>query len=207
MQIHEPPHFEHDQFHGAGGSTSVVTKPPAVAFSHRQWLPHSTIGHVLVATRLDPRDRDAVTFALNLAAGHRARVTLLHVAEPVESRSFHWLDGIDRLHHALSHQRCAELSVVNNVRANLTSYLQREVPADLRDSLDIDVECRIGAVATEIANFVNSQNVDLVVLCDRLSMWRLPFFPSLSQQIVRQCSQPVVFAQQAPHRNKNGTRA
>lgn len=207
MQIHEPPHFEHDQFHGAGGSTSVAKQPPAVAFSDRQRSPHSTIGHVLVATRLDPRDRDAVTFALTLAAGHRARVTLLHVAEPSESRSTHWLDGIDRLHHALSNQRCAELPAVDSVRANLTSYLQREIPADLRDSLDIDVECRIGDVATEIATFVNSQNVDLVVLCNRPSAWRLSFFPSLSQRIVEQCSKPVVFAQQATHQNGNGTRA
>lgn len=201
MQIHEPPHFEHDHFQGAGGSTNVATKPPAVAFSRRQQTTHGMIGHVLVATRLDPRDRDAVMFALNLAAGHRARVTLLHVAEPAESRSAHWLDGIDRLHHALSNQRCAELSVVDNVRANLTSYLHREIPADLWDSLDIEVECRIGNVATEIANFANSQNVDLVVLCNRPSAWRLSFFRSLSQEIVEQCSKPVVFAQRNQQRN------
>lgn len=164
----------------------------------------SAVTHILVATRLVEADREAVTLALRMAATHRARVTLLHVLTPFHPISVHWLDAIDNLHRAVSGQSPNEVTAAHEGRSKITEFLQREIPSDLRDSLEIRTECRVGDVATEIARVTDQEAVDLVFLCDRPSRWRPSILSSLTQRIVELNSRPIVFARSQANRNGNG---
>src|SRR5687767_14913350 len=57
--------------------------------------------HILVPTSLALTDRSALILGTEMAAMHRAPLTVLHVLPPNEyEHSMHWLDGINLLHQA-----------------------------------------------------------------------------------------------------------
>lgn len=150
--------------------------------------------HILIATRMDASERDAVIFALRMAAAQRARVTLLHVVAPVEPSSVHWLDAIDQLHRALAAESHKSATALDQARSDLAAFWERELPYEFRNTVEMHTECRIGDVATQIARAADELAVDLICLCDRPSRWYLPLFPGLTQQILRLSSKPIVFA-------------
>ena len=200
MPLHETTRSNHEPPHAGNGSprTTVFERPRLTSPTE------SPIAHILVAVRIDQREREAVKLALRMAAAQRARVTLLHVVAPVELTSMHWLDAIDNLHRAVSRQSRDQLSEVDQGRSHLSDFLDREIPRELREPLDLQVECRVGDVATEIARFADEQSVDLVFLCDRPSGWRPSIWSSLSQRIVQLNSKPIVFARPQAKQNGNG---
>jgi nucleotide-binding universal stress UspA family protein len=200
IQLHESTTSTHEPPHAGNGSPrTIVLEKPRLASPAE-----NAIAHILVAVPLDKHEREAVLLALRMAAAQRARVTLLHVVAPSEPTSMHWLDAIDNLHRAMAGQTRHSTSAVEQGRSDLAAFLDREIPRELRDSLDLQVECRVGDVATEIARFTESQSVDLVFLCDRPSGWRPSILSSLSQRIVQLNSKPIVFARPQAKRNGNG---
>jgi len=197
LQLYEPRPSIHESPHSGNGSPRTpVLETPRVAS-----LTENASAHFLVSLRLDESECDAVRLALRMAAVQRARVTLLYVVAPTEPTSMHWLDAIDRLHRALAEPPRHNISAVEQGRADLAAFLDRAIPRELRDSLAVQVECRVGDVATEIARFAESQSVDLVFLCDRPSGWRPS---SLTQRIVQLNSKPIVFARSQAKQNGNG---
>jgi nucleotide-binding universal stress UspA family protein len=162
------------------------------------------IAHILVAIRLDAAERDTVAMALRMASIHRAKVTLLHVLEPLERNSFHWLDAIDNLHRALSGASHDAASAIEKGRTDLKTFLEREIPREARGMLDIQVECRIGDVAAEIAGFAAAHGADLVLVGNSPSMWRPPFWPRLSQRILSLTPRPVLLVNPKSESAVNG---
>src|SRR5262245_44491045 len=65
--------------------------------------------HILVPTSLDDADRSALMLGIEMAALHRASLSVLHVL-PYDDyvNSINWLDAIDCLHRALDQRaKCA----------------------------------------------------------------------------------------------------
>jgi len=154
--------------------------------------------HILVPTALVPRDRAALLLGLRLAA-QQARVTVLHVAPPLEPpNSVHWLDAIDNLHRAMAEPRaapaaCSVDEAMQRACARIRADFERMVPASLRYSAQVRAACRVGDTATEIARFAEKEAVDLVILSGVPSAWRLPFWPSVSRRVLQRTTRPVVF--------------
>ncbi len=154
----------------------------------------ANLRHLVVAVRLEAREREGVTLALRMAAAHQARVTLLHVLEPFEPSSFHWLDAIDSLHRALTKPPRDSAAAIASKRADIAAFLEREIPAELRDKVDVQCECRIGDIATEVARFAEEQAADLLLLCSCPSSWRPTLWPGLSRRIANLLPKPVILA-------------
>lgn len=168
-----------------GGSLLSESQSPSASLPQRL--------HVLLPIRGDRRERDATMLALQMAAGCRAKVTLLHVLAPPEQTStVHWLDAIESLHRGLSGPRRTDAKSLEKTRAEMLAYVEREIPADLRKSLDIQSECRIGDVAEEIARCANDRPVDLVIVCAARSRWRWPWWSRISQRVVSLTRKPVI---------------
>jgi len=150
--------------------------------------------HILVPVRMDASERQAVSLALRMAAAHRARVTLLHVLRRVEPPSAHWLDAIDNLHRALDGHSRDPGAAIRERESELRAFLEREIPVDARDAVDIHFECRVGGVATEIVRATRELAADLVVLRRHPARWRrsLPF--GATNRVVQLGSIPIMLA-------------
>lgn len=150
--------------------------------------------HVLVPVRVDASERRVVSLALHVAAAHRARVTLLHVLEPFDPPSAHWLDAIDNLHRALGGQDRDTGSAIRERESEMRAFLEREIPADVRKGVDIDVECRVGDVVTEILRATRERAADLVVLRRNPARWHRPLSFGLANRLARLGSTPIMLA-------------
>ena len=153
-----------------------------------------SLAHILVPVRLDACERQAVSFALRMAAAHGTRVTVLHVLKPFESPSAHWLDAIDNLHRALDGHPRDTSAAIRKRQSEMREFLEREIPADARQAVDIQVECRVGDVATEIIRAARELAADLVVLRRRPARWRRSLSFGPTHRVVELGTVPIMLA-------------
>ncbi len=193
MELHQQDRIESAHVNPSGNGSARVS---ALHSREQASGNGSAVAHILVATRLHESEREAVMLALRMAAAQRARVTLLHVLVPFTPPSVHWLDAIDNLHRALNEQPRDSEDAIQKGRSEIVTFLNCEIPREVREPVAIQIECRVGDVASEIAAFAEEQAVDLVFLCDRPPSWRPSFLSSLSQRIAQLNSKPIVFGRQ-----------
>ncbi|MBX3439759.1 MAG: universal stress protein, partial [Planctomycetaceae bacterium] len=156
--------------------------------------------HILIPTHLAGYERSAVLLGLQLANASHARTTLLRVLPPQEQpSSMHWLDAIDSLYDRLDRRNGdpngeQKLSLVDAVRAEILTYVQREVPAELLSEAAIQVEVRFGDLASEVARYADETQVDLIVLSSGPPGWGLGLRagPRRLRQILQLAKQEVV---------------
>lgn len=166
--------------------------------------------HILIPTNFDPRERSAIRLGLEMAAVHRAKVTVLHVLPgSARSPSVHWLDAIDNLYDALSRSKRRpgennNLDAIERTRQEIFSFLTREVHRDLACDKKLTVECRIGDVANEIARYVDDNAVDLVVLCCDLSQERPRSLSQRVRSVLQTIQRQVVLVRPAGDRLDGG---
>lgn len=159
--------------------------------------------HILVPIRLDPPPQESLRMGFDLAAGYRPDpvVTVLHVLPPAaDFSSVHWLDAIDRLHHAFSPATGAILEVLDQARRMLSDLVERTVPKSRHQALRLRCVCLMGEPAAEIARYAHDHSVDLVLLCKERKARLWPFRTSLTKRILQKSEKPVVLLQtpQAP---------
>lgn len=175
--------------------SSINGSGPDATSGRRDTAPAAgPLAHILVPVRLDASERDAVSFALRMAAAHGARVTLLHVLTPLGTPSAHWLDAIDNLHRALDGHPRDTAPAIRTSESAILEFLEREIPADAREAVDIHVECRVGDVATEIARATHELAADLVVLRRHPARWRRSHLSELTNRVVQLGSIPIMLA-------------
>lgn len=152
--------------------------------------------HILVPLRLHEDDGPLLIMALQMAAAYHASVTFLHVRpRPVERHPYHWLNAIEALHEALDRghgNRSTVVALVEETRQSLRSFVDRRAPAYLLQSVQVEVECRLGDVAEEIVRFAGGQDVDLVMLQCRRKRWGLPIWSEVVRRVFRCTGKGVV---------------
>jgi len=158
--------------------------------------------HILIPTALTRREHSAVMLGLQMAAALNAQATLLHIVPIAEqTNSLHWLDAIERLQRTMLHPSgeppaLDRLTILEQSRAKVVTYLEREVPQHLRSRTRMRVECCLGDVADEILRFAAAESVDLVILSSGLSRWWLPVVPARVHRVLRQLRNRVIVVRQ-----------
>lgn len=135
---------------------------------------------------------------LDLAAGYRSDpvVTVLHVLPPpAEFSSVHWLDAIERLHHAFSPATRAILDVLDQARRMLSDLVERTVPKHPHLAPRLRCVCLMGEPAVEIVRYAHDHSVDLVLLCKEHKARLWPFRTSLTKRIQQTSVKPVLLLQ------------
>ena len=186
------------------GTATVATSIPNVVgepqpkFKVRE---RTDIAHILVPLSLNENDRPALTLGLQLAAAHRADITLLHVLPPEETPgSVHWLSAIDNLHQSLSNPTRPKAPTVDEARAAIQAFFVREAADHLRDSVQVRTECRVGDPASEIVRFAEHESVDMVILATELTTWGLPIWPGLVRSVLGNTRKQVVLVRPGARR-------
>jgi|GEM_PF-4882209 len=182
--------------HGPAETTASPARPLAPHASELKVPAAGEYRHILIPTSLEKVDRPAVMLGLQMAAAYQAKATLLHILPAGEtSNSVHWLDALDNLNRAMMTPGREVLSgqrLVDATRTRIREYLDQEIPATLRSSLEIHVECRLGEVAEEITKFADAQGVDLTILCCEPTTWGLPILPSTVRRILQLSQKRVI---------------
>jgi len=158
----------------------------------------SRYAHIVAPIELALDDCAAVLLAMEMAALHRARLTVLHVLSLTECEpSAIGLDvlallhrAVDRIHHRPPVQ--GELDTVQQTRLQVAAFLERAVPDQLRKAVDFSVECRAGAAAESIASFANKAAADLVIVSTGVSRWWLPILPARVRRLLQLSEQQVI---------------
>jgi len=180
---------------------------------HEAPTPVSQYTHILVPTCLASTDGPALRLGLEMAATHRARLTLLHVVPAAQlDPSVHWLDAIDRLYCALNRTNGHtapgdELNSVDLARLQLAKFLQGELPPHLRKGVGLQVASSVGGVAETIAQFTEEADADLVIMSIGQPRWRLSLLPVNVRGLLRLTQKQVILirrgapgCQGRPHR-------
>ncbi|MCO6458045.1 MAG: universal stress protein [Pirellulaceae bacterium] len=139
----------------------------------------------------------AAVLGVEMAALHRAKLTVLHVRPPVETDpSPHWLDAIDRLYQALDRNaeggspRAPDSD--DSVRSGIRQLLRRNVSEALWNRVEMHLECRVGAFADHVARFADERIVDLLIMSSVPTRWWLPILPAPKRQVLRRASPQVI---------------
>lgn len=158
--------------------------------------------HILAPTALAHTDRAALQLAFEWAVLHRAKLTVLHVANVlplVTEPSMHWLDAIDRLYMALDRNRprAGPHEAVQMALPCVRKFLEHVVPEHLREEVDMCVECCAGDVADQIVRVAEDDNADVVILSGGPPRWWAPAVPDIVRRVLRSTERQVVLI----HRN------
>jgi len=144
----------------------------------RTWEAPGLLRRVLCATDLSASSPETVAFAVSLAAEHQARVTLLHVLEPIPPTG-------------------EPLDFPASYREELQRRASRklhQVAQDAEASFGIEVDewmCS-GRPSTEILRMAVEEGVDLIVLGQGRGALDRLLFGSNAHQIVREATCPVL---------------
>ena len=160
--------------------------------------PSSRYTHILVPISLDPEDRGPLLLGMELAAVHRATLTVLHVMPRQEQDlPADGLDAIRLLHRAL-HQFGRGSSSRNDAgsaertQRQLAEFLAPFIPEQLRGSVNVRVTCHEGTVADGIAQFAKQSNADLVIISAGASRRWLPILPAHVRRLLHLVGQQVI---------------
>jgi hypothetical protein len=98
--------------------------------------------NILVPSGLRDSDNSALSLGAGLAISHEARLTVLHVRSVRdEGPSFHWLDGVVRVHQALipppSTNTQGALVTIEGLSKQLGQFVFRHIPEQIRTTLDL----------------------------------------------------------------------
>jgi hypothetical protein len=179
--------------------------PPAIptllprAFDRRRLATPGA--NILVPTELSDCEAPAIARGWELAAARQARWTFLSVMsappplppEELPADSIHWLEGIERVYAALNplpQHRAALFQTMQmqlqTAREQLSGFCERQIPARIREQVDIQLEVRAGDFACEVRTFLAAQEVDLLILTSKPSWWRLPLVPSKTHRLLQE---------------------
>ncbi len=154
--------------------------------------------HVLVPSGLEPRDQEALTLGLRMAAAHGAKATVLHIVPPVESAgSMHWLDAIEALHRVMKEPQghvdpAQDVYGAERIHARLKQQLQSTTSPELRSRVEVRTAFRVGDVVDQIARYVAENDVDLVIVSSATAgSWRA-LWSSRVQQLLQQVPARVI---------------
>jgi len=147
--------------------------------------------HILIPVRLSERDFPAVRMGLQMAAGTRTRLTLLHVApEEAETNSRNWLDAIDQMHDRLSgHGSPARREATTD---SLLAYFGHLLTPSLVAGTELNLIVRTGEFSDEVSSFAESHGVDLVILSGDLLQGWIPMFPTRLRRKLQQLGKRVM---------------
>ncbi len=148
--------------------------------------------HVLAPTSLAQSDRAALNLAFELAAIHRAKLTVLHVLP--DENTMHWLDAFGYLHEALDRDNlgAGKLETPQQALPHIRIFLEREVPEQLRKDVELRVECCVGEVADQIVRIADEGNADLVILSGGQPHWWSAALPATVRRVLRTTERQVV---------------
>jgi nucleotide-binding universal stress UspA family protein len=155
--------------------------------------------HILVPTSLAATDGPALRLGLEMAAIHRSKLTLLHIVPAVASDpSAHWLDAIDRLYSALDRSNGREasqdgLDTADLAQLRLREYLEREVPAHLRQGVRVHAVSSLGSIGDTIAKSAEDVGADLVIMSTGKPRWWLSVLPEGARELLRLKRKHVIF--------------
>lgn len=154
--------------------------------------------HILVPTNLAASDVPALMLGMELAALHGATLAVLHVLPDGNPEySVDWLAAIDRLHRALDQTNGSLRSqgshdAAQQARSRIKHFIEQEVPAPLRDVVEVHAECRSGDTADKIAQFAEQAAADVVIMSSGLSRWWLPILPATVRRVLQLARRPVI---------------
>lgn len=160
-------------------------------------VPRARFTHLLLPIQRIEQELQAVMLGVEMAALHRAKLTVLHVRPPVENDpSPHWLDAIDRLYQALDHSaegappRASASD--DSIRSGIRQFLSRNIPEALWNRVEMHLECRAGAFAEHVARFVDERTVDVLIMSSAPTRWWLPILPAPLRQVLRRTGPQVI---------------
>lgn len=134
---------------------------------------------ILIATDGSPEAGEAVTYGLQLAAAHSARVTLLEVVPPTDWTSLDRGSVVRPLSEELAWKRDAGLDAAAALAAEYGVVLTLEVLA--------------GDPADEIVAYADNHDVDLIVLGSRgRSTIVGALLGSVSETVLHEARRPVL---------------
>jgi nucleotide-binding universal stress UspA family protein len=140
--------------------------------------------HILVPTEYQPESQAAYQLALASASSDTV-VTLLHVLPPFIQEEYRDLNAIRLMYLAADQRRDVwrrNFETDNRDVARHMERLQSEVPDTWKQHTEIRYAIRRGDLGTEIANFANEHQVDLIVLPGS----RPGILPTLKRSLSRQ---------------------
>lgn len=185
-------------------SNRIVGRPAAPAAASRSANggspANSRYSHILVPVSLMAQDRAALLLAVEMAAVHGAKLTILHVIPSLDSDpSLHWLDAIGSLHVALNRgsdplSRDRIAATAERVRSRVRKFIEGTVPESMSEGVNLNIECRSGELAETIARFADVASVDLLILSSGLSRWWLPLLPAYVRRVLKLTRKPVILA-------------
>ncbi len=136
--------------------------------------------HILVPIDLTPKNRSALDIAFELATENKARVSLLHVTETIDTADQHPDDETLAFYDR----------VQQRVRNDLESLSQRFADA----GVTVEVKVPLGKPLKEIVSFAATHEVDLIVMSshpvdkeDLLQSWG-----TLSYKVSVACQCPIL---------------
>lgn len=142
-----------------------------------------TIRHILVPMDFSGYARQALTCALPLARKHRARISLVHVVQPLTVSAWRGIPGGGH-YLAMNMHR-----LVETAKAHLDDLAMRLVPVDARGRTIV----RQGNAAAEVVAVAKQLKADLIVLSNtgRSGLQRA-LLGSTAERIVRHAHCPVL---------------
>jgi nucleotide-binding universal stress UspA family protein len=161
----------------------VLTVPPRV--TNAALMPSVTFKRILCAIDFGECSMRALEYAMSLAQEASARLTVLHVVEPLPNVPI---------------EDASALASIKTVREYIAAakeegreLLKRAVPDQVRAYCEVETVLTIGTPYREILRFGDEQAADLIVLgVHGRGVVDLMFFGSTAQHIVRQAACPVL---------------
>jgi nucleotide-binding universal stress UspA family protein len=161
----------------------VLTVPPRV--TDAALMPSVTFKRILCAIDFGECSMRALEYAMSLAQEASARLTVLHVVEPLPNVPI---------------EDASALASIKTVREYIAAakeegreLLKRAVPDQVRAYCEVETVLTIGTPYREILRLGDEQAADLIVLGVRgRGVVDLMFFGSTAQHIVRQAACPVL---------------
>jgi nucleotide-binding universal stress UspA family protein len=161
---------------------SVIADPPqtrsAPSENAAQIQPSDVhLNEILVPLDLSEMSFKALQYAVSFAAQYGARLTLLHVAEPVTVVT------------ALGPAMATTSADIEIIRQRLMDIRENRIP----ESIAVDVAVRLDAPADGILNAATELEPDIIVLAThgRIGLERM-FLGSTAEKVVRTASCPVL---------------
>lgn len=152
--------------------------------------------HILVPVSDGELELPAMRLAMELAAAHGSRLTLLSIHPPQDQpTSLHFLDGIDRLHHAMtSGGRTPRLDVeaAKRLIESIRSKIEARISEPNGSQANATVEIRWGDFADNVVGFAEANSADLIILTLDKSRYWSPFLPQPIRRIQRLPGKQVI---------------